>query len=326
MMVNTTVLKGGNIVDGTGSTPVFVGDVHIEGSLITKVHNYQTDGPDSGIPPDARIIDCTGKEVTPGWIDQHTHYDGQVTWDPYLSPSCAAGVTTVVCGNCGVGFAPCRTDKESRSFLLNLVEAVEDIPNEAMSQGIDWSWETFPEYLDKLDSMSLACDVAVLITHCPVRAYAIGSRAALSDLPGGPENDEITPAEIEHMAEIVREAVAAGACGFSTSRIILHRDGSGNLTPGSLAQEAEMLALGRAIAAGGGGIFEGAFDFASYDDVPVLERDTAKQKAFYEREWHWMQAVSRECECGPSRTVSRATQIELYIICLDAYRACLWPI
>ena len=129
------------------------------------------------------VIDCAGKEVTPGWIDQHTHYDGQVTWDPYLSPSSQAGVTTCVMGNCGVGFAPCRTDTASRDFLLNLVEAVEDIPNEAMSVGIDWAWETFPQYLDKLDTLSLACDVAVLITHCPVRAYAIGARAAMSDSP-----------------------------------------------------------------------------------------------------------------------------------------------
>jgi N-acyl-D-amino-acid deacylase len=188
-------------------------------------------------------------------------------------------------GNCGVGFAPCRTDEASREFLLNLVEAVEDIPNEAMSVGIDWAWESFPEYLDKLDTLNLACDVAVLITHCPVRAYAIGTRAALSDLPGGPENDEITKEDIDTMADIVEEAVAAGACGFSTSRIILHRDNSGNLTPGSLAQEAEMLALGRAIAAGGGGVFEGAFDFSSYDDVPVLDRDPAKQKIHMEREW-----------------------------------------
>ena len=192
-------------------------------------------------------------------------------------------------------------------------------PNEAMSVGIDWAWETFPEYLsgeyaqfapafgsklcvrinrsrylDKLDSLALACDVAVLITHCPVRAYAIGTRAALSDLPGGPQNDEITKEDIDEMARIVEEAVAAGACGFSTSRIILHRDNSGNLTPGSLAQESEMLALGRAIAAGGGGVFEGAFDFASYDDVPVMQRDAEKQKIHFEREWQWMEASARE--------------------------------
>ena len=177
-----------------------------------------------------------------------------------------------------MGFAPCRTDEDSRTFLLNLVEAVEDIPNEAMSVGIDWAWETFPEYLDKLETLNLACDVAVLITHCPVRSYAIGTRAAVSDLPGGPENDEITTEDIEAMATIVEEAVAAGACGFSTSRIILHRDNSGDLTPGSLAQEAEMLAIARAIAAGGGGVFEGAFDFATYDDVPSWERDPEKQK------------------------------------------------
>ena len=149
-------------------------------------------------------------------------------------------------------------------------------------------------YLDKLDTLNLACDVAVLITHCPVRAYAIGTRAAMSDLPGGPDNDEITKEDIDVMEKIVEDAVAAGAMGFSTSRIILHRDSSGNLTPGSLAQEAEMLALSRGIAAGGGGVFEGAFDFATYDDVPAAERDPDKQKIFFEREWHWMEAGARE--------------------------------
>ena len=197
-------------------------------------------------------------------------------------------------GNCGVGFAPCRTDEDSRTFLLNLVEAVEDIPNEALSVGIDWAWETFPEYLDKLDTLNLACDVAVLIGHAPIRAYVLGERASLSDRPGGPANDIITSEEIEAMAQVVKDAVAAGAVGFSTSRLILHRDSSGRLTPGSLAQEEEMMALGRAIAAGGGGVLEGVFDFASYDDVPLDQRDPAKMEAHAAREWHWMTSVARE--------------------------------
>eukprot|EP01045_Picozoa_sp_COSAG04_P007469 COSAG04_NODE_391_length_15160_cov_4.380725_17_plen_321_part_00 len=149
-------------------------------------------------------------------------------------------------------------------------------------------------YLDKLDTLNLACDVAVLIGHAPIRAYVLGERASLSDRPGGPANDIITSEEIEAMAEVVKDAVAAGAVGFSTSRLILHRDSSGRLTPGSLAQEEEMMALGRAIAAGGGGVLEGVFDFASYDDVPLDQRDPAKMEAHAAREWHWMTSVARE--------------------------------
>lgn len=293
MSTTTTVLRGGTIVDGTGETPAYTGDVHVEGTTISAVFAYE-DGAAPEAPPGATVIDCAGKLVTPGWVDQHTHYDGQVTWDPYLSPSSNAGVTTCVMGNCGIGFAPARTGESDREFLLSLVEAVEDIPGAALNVGIDWSWETFPQYLDKLDTLNLAIDVAVLIGHAPVRAYVLGERASVSDRPGGPENDIITDAEIEQMAECVREAVAAGAVGFSTSRLILHRDSSGQLTPGSLAQEAEMLALGRAIAAGGGGVLEGVFDFASYDDVPMNQRDPELSSIHAKREWHWMTTLARE--------------------------------
>ena len=244
-------------------------------------------------PSNAQVIDCRGKAITPGWIDQHTHYDGQVTWDPYLSPSANCGVTTVLMGNCGIGFAPIRQGAKDRQFLLDLVDAVEDVPGAALNVGIDWSWETFPQYMNKLDSLDLAIDVAVLIGHAPVRAYVLGERANLSDLPGGPQNDEITKAEIDRMASIIEEAVAEGAMGFSTSRIILHRDKSGDLTPGTMAQEAEMLAIGRAIAAGGGGVFEGAFDFGTYDDVPRNQADKQKMELFAKKEWHWMSQVAK---------------------------------
>ena len=294
--MNTTspliVLKGGTIVDGTGKTPSYQGDVIVKNGKIIDVQAYANNMTKQA-PSNAQVIDCRGKAITPGWIDQHTHYDGQVTWDPYLSPSANCGVTTVLMGNCGIGFAPIRQGAKDRQFLLDLVDAVEDVPGAALNVGIDWSWETFPQYMNKLDSLDLAIDVAVLIGHAPVRAYVLGERANLSDLPGGPQNDEITKAEIDRMASIIEEAVAEGAMGFSTSRIILHRDKSGDLTPGTMAQEAEMLAIGRAIAAGGGGVFEGAFDFGTYDDVPRNQADKQKMELFAKKEWHWMSQVAK---------------------------------
>ena len=232
--------------------------------------------------------------MTPGWVDQHTHYDGQVTWDPYLSPSANAGVTTAIMGNCGIGFAPVRQSSQERAFLLGLVEAVEDIPQAALAVGIDWSWETFPQYLDKIDSTPLAMDVGVLIGHAPVRAYILGERASISDRPGGPLNNDITVDEIEQMATCVEEAVAHGAMGFSTSRLILHRDSSGSLTPGSLATESEMLALGRAVGQGGGGVIEGVFDFFLYDDIPFNKLDPDLMKKHGNREWSWMTSIAKE--------------------------------
>eukprot|EP00943_MAST-04B_sp_MAST-4B-sp1_P003977 g3977.t1 len=287
-----TLLRGGIIVDGTGSRPAYQGDVYILNDIIEKITPWnQNQAPQQ--QANDKMIDCTGKFITPGWIDQHCHYDGQVTWDPFLSPSASCGVTTMIMGNCGIGFAPVRQSRKEREFLLHLVESVEDIPGAALNVGIDWSWETFPQYLDKLDSLNLAADVGVMIGHAPLRAYVLGERASLSDRPGGPANDIITEDEINQMEEVVREAVAHGALGFSTSRIILHRDKSGNLTPGSLAQEAEMLALGRGVGLGGGGIFEGAFDFATYDDIPRNKMDKSKIRIHGEREWYWMTEIAK---------------------------------
>ncbi len=287
-----TLLLGGTIVDGTGNRPAYQGDIYINNDIIEQIKPW-LNGKGPIVEENDKLIDCVGKYITPGWIDQHCHYDGQVTWDPYLSPSASCGVTTLIMGNCGIGFAPIRPSVKEREFLLQLVESVEDIPGAALNIGIDWSWETFPQYLDKLDTLDLAADVGVMIGHAPLRAYVLGERASLSDKPGGPANDIITEDEINQMEDIVREAVAHGALGFSTSRIILHRDKSGNLTPGSLAQEAEMLALGRGVGLGGGGIFEGAFDFATYDDVPRDKMDKAKINIHGKREWYWMTEVAK---------------------------------
>jgi len=198
------VIRGGKIVDGTGA-PAVNGDVAIDAGRLTAV------GGKCGAA--RREIDADGQIVTPGWVDIHTHYDGQVTWDPYLTPSSWHGVTTVVMGNCGVGFAPAQRDRHQ--WLIELMEGVEDIPGTALAEGIRWEWETFPEYLDALERMPRALDVGTQVAHGAVRAYVMGERGA--------KNEPATPEDIEAMAAIVREGIEAGALGFSTSRTIVHR-------------------------------------------------------------------------------------------------------
>lgn len=282
MPVNANlVIRGGTIIDGTGA-PSFVADIAIDGETIAAV------GPNLKVAGAPQEINATGLLVAPGWIDVHTHYDAQATWDPLLTPSAHCGVTTVIMGNCGVGFAPCQ--KELRPFLLDLMEAVEDIPGSALNEGIQWEWETFPEYLDALARRQYACDVAVLIGHGGVRTWVMGKRASVSDMPGGPEKDPVTDDEIESIAGVIREAVACGAFGFSTSRLLLHRDNRGILTPGALAAKKEMLRICDAIAEGGGGIFEMSADFSAYDDVPYHKMDQKTRTAFFQSEIGWMAA------------------------------------
>src|SRR3954447_19980777 len=195
------VIRGGLVVDGTGTTPRQA-DVAVDGGRVTEVGRVDVDG--------AEEIDASGHVVTPGFVDIHTHYDGQVTWDDTLSPTSWHGVTTLVLGNCGVGFAPVAPER--REWLIGLMEGVEDIPGTALHEGIRWSWETFPQYLDAIDASPLALDVAALAPHGAIRAYVMGERGA--------RNEPATPADIEAMSTIVREAVEAGAVGVSTSRTI----------------------------------------------------------------------------------------------------------
>jgi len=206
------VIRNGKIVDGTGK-PSFIGDVAIDGGKITSV------GPKAGAG--RREIDATGLLVTPGFVDIHTHYDGQVTWDPYLTPSSWHGVTTLVMGNCGVGFAPVAPGKEE--FLIGLMEGVEDIPGTALAEGIKWNWESFPEYMNAVEKMQRAVDVGVQVPHGSVRAYVMGERGA--------HNEAATPEDIEKMAAVVRDGIKAGALGFTTSRTMLHRGGPGKGRP-----------------------------------------------------------------------------------------------
>ncbi len=228
------VIRNGAIVDGLGA-PSFGGDVAIDGPHITAVGTV--DG------PGRRELDADGAVVAPGWVDIHTHYDGQVSWDPVVAPSSHHGVTTVVMGNCGVGFAPARPD--GHDFLIELMEGVEDIPGTALHEGIDWRWESFGEYLDALERTGRTIDVAGQVPHAAVRAYVMGERA----------HEDPDATEIAAIAEVVADGLRQGAVGFSTSRTILHRSRHG-LVPGTTAAPAELIAIAQAMAACGRGVFQ----------------------------------------------------------------------
>ncbi len=244
------VIRNGTVVDGTGAKP-FTADVGVKDHRIAAVGVNLGEG--------TREIDATGFFVTPGWVDVHTHYDGQVTWDPELSPSGTNGVTTMVMGNCGVGFAPVRPGQEE--FLINLMEGVEDIPGSALSLGMKWNWETFPEYLDALEGTPRVADVAVQVPHGPVRAYVMGDRGA--------RNEEATPEDIEAMYKIVKEGMEAGAVGFTSSRVLGHKSSDGECVPGTFAGDEELLGILKAIGEVGQGVF-------AVSSGSVISGDTTK--------------------------------------------------
>ncbi len=252
------VITGGTLVDGTGAAPRLA-DIAVEDGRITEVADAGSlRGTDSG-----RTIDADGLLVTPGFVDVHTHFDGQITWDPLLTPSCWHGVTTVVMGNCGVGFAPVHPDKHE--WLIGLMEGVEDIPGAALSEGIQWGWESYPEYLDAVDQLPKAIDIGSQIPHGAVRAYVMGERGA--------KNEPATADDIAAMAEIVRDAILAGALGVSTSRTIAHMAIDGEPVPGTFAAEDELFGIGRALAEAGAGIFELAPAGALGEDLAAPDRE-----------------------------------------------------
>ena len=240
------IIKNGLIYDGKGSEP-FKADLAISKEKIVEIGVIEAKAKE--------IIDAEGKIVTPGFVDIHTHYDGQVTWDPYLRPSTYHGVTTVVMGNCGVGFSPCKPNQ--RDWLIGLMEGVEDIPGTALHEGIDWEWESFPEYLDALERKPLAIDVGTQIPHGAVRAYVMGER--------GINHEEASPEEIEKMKQIVQEAVIAGAYGFSTSRTEKHNDVNGNLTPSITAHKNELVEIAKSLGEIEKGVLQGISDFYDFD-------------------------------------------------------------
>ena len=241
------IIRGGTLVDGTGAAPV-VGDIGVQGDRIVAVGKVEGTA--------RREIDATGLLITPGWVDIHTHYDGQATWDAVMAPSSWHGVTTAIMGNCGVGFAPVRPGQQD--FLIQLMEGVEDIPGAALAEGIDWKWETFPEYLDALEAKPRTIDVGVHVPHGSVRAYVLGDRCNTDYQPDA--------GEIAEMAGLVREGVAAGALGFSTSRTLLHKDIHGIHVPGTFAGSDEMLALGLSMKGLAHGVFEMVSDNLGDDD------------------------------------------------------------
>jgi N-acyl-D-aspartate/D-glutamate deacylase len=222
-----------------------------------------------------RIIDADGLLLTPGWVDVHTHYDAQATWDPYLTPSSWHGATTVVMGNCGVGFAPAHEDRHE--WLIELMEGVEDIPGAAMTEGLTWGWRTFPEYLDTLASQERVIDIGAQIAHGALRAFVMGERGAA--------NESATDADIAEMAKAVDEAMAAGALGFSTSRTPIHKSKSGELVPGTNADENELFGIAEALNKHGRGVFQFA------PEHKILPTD----------EWPWMRELSAR---NPNVTVS----------------------
>ncbi|MDQ1519862.1 MAG: hypothetical protein QOI55_935 [Actinomycetota bacterium] len=263
-MTHDLLITGGTVVDGTGRD-AFLGDVAVDGDRIVAIGDV--DG------PARRTIDAEGRVVTPGFVDIHTHLDAQIAWDPYSTSSCWHGVTSVVLGNCGVTFAPCKP--ADRSWLAELMESVEDIPAGSILAGLSWEWETYGEYLREVDRLAKGLNVGGMVGHCAVRQYAMGERG-LSEKPASPD-------DIAVMADLVDEAIGAGALGFSTSRTLLHRVPDGRPVPGTWATPDELYAIAGALAKHGRGVFEAAPRF----EQPGKDYENTRAEV------HWMAEINR---------------------------------
>ncbi|HLK82976.1 MAG TPA: amidohydrolase family protein [Xanthobacteraceae bacterium] len=276
------VIRGGTIIDGTGRPP-FTGDLAIEGERIVAVGGRQG--------PARRDIDAAGLLVTPGWVDAHTHYDGQAMWDPLLAPSCWHGVTTAIFGNCGVGFAPVRP--QHRAALMELMEGVEEIPGVVLADGLSWDWETFPEFLDALERRPRAIDIAAQLAHHPLRVYVMGDRAI--------RLEAATADDIAEMRRLTIEALRAGAFGFTTSRTDSHKTPVGEMVPSRYAGAEELLGIGSALGAVGAGAFGMNSDFddeaAELAWITQLARETGRPVWFlltdrYEDPQRWRRLLT----------------------------------
>jgi N-acyl-D-amino-acid deacylase len=253
-----TVIRGGVVIDGTGADG-FEADVAIAGGRIAEIGKVSGSG--------AEELDARGKLVTPGFVDIHTHYDGQAVWSDRLSPSSSHGVTTVVGGNCGVGFAPCRP--EHRELLVSVMEGVEDIPEVVMTEGLTWDWETYPEYLAAIEKRPHDIDFASQIPHSAVRVYVMGQRGA--------DREPATPDDLAKMQGIVREAMSVGALGFATSRLVIHKTGGGDPIPTWQAAEGELEAMAMALKDSGKGVLQAVFGAPGRtfeDEIDLLSRLT----------------------------------------------------
>ncbi len=265
------VIKNGRIVDGTGSD-AFSGDLAIKNGVIAEVVDAN-----SGIilaEKADNVIDAEGAIVAPGWVDTHSHMDGQATWDPYCSPANHHGITTLVMGNCGIGFAPCKPTEDAHQQLIEVVEDVEDIPGAALAEGVSWNWESFPEYLDALDQMPRAVNVAAQVPHCAIRTYVMGDRGA--------NNERATPEDVQKMADLVAEGIEAGAVGFTTSRTELHKTRNGLSMPGTYSEEDELFGIGAKLGELGKGFYGMVSDWE--DDA-------------WREEMEWMKRLSIENNC-----------------------------
>ncbi|MBU2606815.1 MAG: amidohydrolase family protein [Alphaproteobacteria bacterium] len=242
MATHDIILRGGLVFDGSGAAPREM-DVAVDGGVITGLGKVNGKGREE--------IDARGQIVTPGFVDIHTHYDGQAAWGGEISPSSLHGITSVVMGNCGVGFAPCRSQDHDR--LIRLMEGVEDIPFPVLAEGLPWAWESFPEYLDFLGDREFDVDIAAQLPHAALRVFVMGDRGA--------NREDATPGEIAEMARLAKEAVMAGAIGFSTSRTLNHRTSDGQPTPTLTASEAELTGIAMGLAEAGRGVLQFVSDF-----------------------------------------------------------------